>query len=228
MPVAWLCKGFESPTGAQAADAGLLAHEVCAQVAPTLRSGVLSGPSFAQEVARNQPTALVAASEHASVREALVAAFHSPSVRVYANEDIVGVEVGGAVKNVLAIATGLCDGLALGSERPRSVDHRGLAEMTRLGLALGARPDTFMGLSGLGDLVLTATGDLSRNRRVGMLLAQGHTWRKRWNLWAMWPKGLLRAHRGAARTSAGVDMPITRAVVALLDGRLARLKPWPR
>ena len=128
MPVAWLCKGFEAPTGAQAADAGLLAHEVCAQVAPTLRSGVLSGPSFAQEVARNQPTALVAASEHASVREALVAAFHSPSVRVYANEDIVGVEVGGAVKNVLAIATGLCDGLALGLNARAALITRGLAE----------------------------------------------------------------------------------------------------
>ncbi|MDQ6881413.1 MAG: NAD(P)H-dependent glycerol-3-phosphate dehydrogenase, partial [Pseudomonadota bacterium] len=106
-PVAWLCKGFEAPV---ATDFGLLGHEVRAQVAPLLRSGALSGPSFAQEVARGQPTALVAASEHASVRDALVDAFHCAAVRVYANDDLPGVEVGGAVKNVLAIATGLCDG----------------------------------------------------------------------------------------------------------------------
>ena len=149
-PVAWLCKGFEADAG-DAGYSGLLAHEVCAQVAPDLVSGVLSGPSFAQEVARAQPTALVAASQHASVRDALVAAFHSPSLRVYANDDIVGVEVGGAVKNVLAIATGLCDGLQLGLNARAALITRGLAEITRLGLALGARVDTFMGLSGLGD-----------------------------------------------------------------------------
>ena len=166
-PVAWLCKGFEAVAPADSGSFGLLAHEVCAQVAPDLIAGVLSGPSFAQEVARGQPTALVAASRHASVRDALVAAFHSPSLRVYANDDIVGVEVGGAVKNVLAIATGLCDGLNLGLNARAALITRGLAEMTRLGVALGARPDTFMGLSGMGDLVLTATGDLSRNRRVG-------------------------------------------------------------
>ena len=171
-PVAWLCKGFEAPVGA---DDGLLGHEIKAQVAPGLRAGVLSGPSFAQEVARGQPTALVAASEQAEVRDALVAAFHSPSLRIYANDDVPGVEVGGAVKNVLAIATGLCDGLHLGLNARAALITRGLAEMTRLGIALGARADTFMGLSGLGDLVLTATGDLSRNRKVGLLLAQGQS-----------------------------------------------------
>ena len=113
-PVAWLCKGFEAP---RAGAPGLLGHEVRAEVAPRLAGGVLSGPSFAQEVARGQPTALVAASEMAAVRDALVAAFHGPAMRVYANEDVAGVEVGGAVKNVLAIATGLCDGLALGRLR---------------------------------------------------------------------------------------------------------------
>ena len=154
---------------------GLLAHEIQAEVAPGLLAGVLSGPSFAQEVAQGQPTALVAASPHAAVRDALVAAFHGPTLRVYANDDIVGVEVGGAVKNVLAIATGLADGLALGLNARAALITRGLAEMTRLGCALGARADTFMGLSGLGDLVLTATGDLSRNRKVGLLLAQGRS-----------------------------------------------------
>ncbi|MBN9322444.1 MAG: NAD(P)-dependent glycerol-3-phosphate dehydrogenase, partial [Delftia acidovorans] len=175
-PVAWLCKGFEAvPAGASAAAHGLMAHEVCAEVAPDLLCGVLSGPSFAAEVARHQPTALVAASRHAEVNDALVAAFHGDAMRVYANADIVGVEVGGAVKNVLAIATGLCDGLQLGLNARAALITRGLAEMTRLGLALGARTETFMGLSGLGDLVLTATGDLSRNRKVGLLLAQGRT-----------------------------------------------------
>ena len=140
-------------------------HEVQAQVAPQLVCGALSGPSFAQEVANGQPTALVAASAHARVREACIQGFHGRHLRVYANEDVVGVEVGGAVKNVLAIATGLCDGLQLGLNARAALITRGLAEITRLGVALGARAETFMGLSGLGDLVLTATGDLSRNRQ---------------------------------------------------------------
>ena len=221
-PVAWLCKGFEAvPAGANSASFGLLAHEVQAQVAPDLIAGIFSGPSFAQEVALGQPTALVAASAHAAVRDALVKAFHSPSVRVYANEDIVGVEVGGAVKNVLAIATGLCDGLALGLNARAALITRGLAEMTRLGLALGARPDTFMGLSGLGDLVLTATGDLSRNRRVGMLLAQGQTLAQAVESLGHVAEGVYSARTVVQRAQTlGVDMPIAEAAVALLDGRL--------
>ena len=221
-PVAWLCKGFEAVATADSGSFGLLAHEVCAQVAPDLIAGVLSGPSFAQEVARGQPTALVAASRHALVRDALVAAFHSPSLRVYANDDIVGVEVGGAVKNVLAIATGLCDGLNLGLNARAALITRGLAEMTRLGVALGARPDTFMGLSGMGDLVLTATGDLSRNRRVGLLLAQGQSLQQAVDSLGHVAEGVYCARTVAQRAAGlGVDMPITEAVVALLDGRLA-------
>jgi len=221
-PVAWLCKGFEAVAPTDSGAFGLLAHEVCAQVAPDLIAGVLSGPSFAQEVARGQPTALVAASRHASVRDALVAAFHSPSLRVYANDDIVGVEVGGAVKNVLAIATGLCDGLNLGLNARAALITRGLAEMTRLGVALGARPDTFMGLSGMGDLVLTATGDLSRNRRVGLLLAQGQSLQQAVDSLGHVAEGVYCARTVAQRAAGlGVDMPITEAVVALLDGRLA-------
>lgn len=217
-PVAWLCKGFEAPGhGGQ----GLLGHEVQAQVAPQLAAGILSGPSFAQEVARGQPTALVAASDKAHVRTALVAAFHGPQLRVYANDDLPGVEIGGAVKNVLAIATGLCDGLALGLNARAALITRGLAEMTRLGLALGARADTFMGLSGLGDLVLTATGDLSRNRRVGALLAQGRTLQQSLESLGHVAEGVLCARAVVRRAQdAGVDMPISRAVVALLDGRL--------
>ena len=214
-PVAWLCKGFEA-----AAD-GLLGNEVQAQVAPALRGGALTGPSFALEVAREQPTALVAASPHAAVRESLVEAFHGDSLRVYANDDLVGAEVGGAVKNVLAIACGLCDGLSLGLNARAALVTRGLAEMTRLGVALGGRPDTFMGLSGLGDLVLTATGDLSRNRKVGLLLAQGRGLQEAIASLGHVAEGVYCARTVAARAGRlGVAMPIAQAVVDLLDGRL--------
>ncbi len=216
--VAWLCKGFEAGIGTAP---GLMGHEIQSQVAPGLRAGVLSGPSFAQEVAAGQPTALVAASAHASVRDALVEAFHSSSLRVYANDDVVGVEVGGAVKNVLAIATGLCDGLQLGLNARAALITRGLAEMTRLGLALGAKAETFMGLSGLGDLVLTATGDLSRNRRVGMALAQGKTLQQSVDELGHVAEGVYSARTVVQRArSLGVDMPIAQCVVDLLDGRL--------
>jgi len=218
MPVAWLCKGFEAPTSEPF---GLLAHEIQAQVAPDLIAGVLSGPSFALEVARGQPTALVAASGHAAVRDALVAAFHSPTVRVYANDDIVGVEVGGAVKNVLAIATGLCDGLHLGLNARAALITRGLAEMTRLGLALGARAETFMGLSGLGDLVLTATGDLSRNRQVGLALARGQTLQQAVESLGHVAEGVYCARTVVQRAQGlGIEMPIAQSVVALLDGQI--------
>lgn len=218
-PVAWLCKGFEAP---QAHAHGLLGHEVLAEVAPQLAAGVLSGPSFAQEVAQGRPTALVAASESALVRDALVEAFHGPAMRIYANDDVAGVEVGGAVKNVLAIATGLCDGLALGLNARAALVTRGLAEITRLGLALGARADTFMGLSGLGDLVLTCTGDLSRNRRVGLLLAEGRTLQQAVDSLGHVAEGVYSARTVVARAKQlGVEMPIAQAVVDLLDGRLA-------
>ena len=218
-PVAWLCKGFESATEHNAG--GWLPHEVQKQTAPELRCGALSGPSFAQEVAAHQPTALVAASEHTEVRQRLVEAFHSDAMRVYENSDIVGVEVGGAVKNVMAIATGLCDGLALGHNARAALITRGLAEMTRLGLALGAKADTFMGLSGLGDLVLTATGDLSRNRRVGLALAQGKTLAQILSDLGHVAEGVYSARTVTQRArQLGVDMPIAQAVLDLLEGRL--------
>lgn len=217
-PVAWLCKGFEASRDGLP---GLLGHEVQGQVAPSLRAGVLSGPSFAQEVATGQPTALVAASVHADVRDALVAAFHSSTLRVYANDDVVGVEVGGAVKNVMAIATGLCDGLQLGLNARAALITRGLAEMTRLGLALGAKAETFMGLSGLGDLVLTATGDLSRNRRVGLALAHGQTLEQAVTALGHVAEGVYCARTVVQRAqSLGVDMPIAHSVVELLDGHI--------
>ena len=222
VPVAWLSKGFEAvPADAPAGSHGLLGNEVCAQVAPQLHAGVLSGPSFAQEVARHQPTALVAASRHADVRDALVSAFHGNNLRVYANDDITGVEVGGAVKNVLAIATGLCDGLNLGLNARAALVTRGLAEMTRLGVALGAQHDTFMGLSGLGDLVLTATGDLSRNRKIGLLLAQGKSLQEAVQSLGHVAEGVYSARTVLQRAQKlGVEMPITETVVALLDGSM--------
>jgi glycerol-3-phosphate dehydrogenase (NAD(P)+) len=198
-----------------------MGHEIRAAVAPQLAGGALSGPSFALEVARGQPSALVAASESAAVRDALVAAFHGPALRIYANDDLAGVEVGGAVKNVLAIATGLCDGLALGLNARAALITRGLAEMTRLGVALGAHAETFMGLSGLGDLVLTATGDLSRNRRVGLLLAQGQSLPQAVASLGHVAEGVYCAHTVVERAARlGVEMPIASAVVDLLDGRL--------
>lgn len=218
--VLWLCKGFE-------ADTGRLGHEIARELQPGMRVGVLSGPSFAQEVASGRPTALVAASEDAELAQAAVDAFHGERLRVYTSADPVGVEVGGAVKNVLAIAVGVCDGLshaapdAPGLNARAALITRGLAEMMRLGLALGARPETFMGLSGLGDLVLTATGDLSRNRRVGLMLAEGLALPDILARLGHVAEGVYSAPTVLARArAAGVDMPITEGMVALLDGRL--------
>lgn len=224
VPVAWLCKGFEpaAPVApGQPPGVGLMPHEIQRQVAPELLAGALSGPSFAQEVARGQPTALVAASHHLRVRQALVAGFHGATLRVYGNDDLVGVEVGGAVKNVLAIATGLADGLNLGLNARAALITRGLAEMARLGVALGGRQESFMGLSGLGDLVLTATGDLSRNRRIGLLLAEGKTLDDALRSLGHVAEGVYSARTVWQRAcQLGVEMPITECVVALLDGAL--------
>jgi glycerol-3-phosphate dehydrogenase (NAD(P)+) len=228
--VLWLCKGFEAGTG-------LLGHEIAREVQPRLRVGILSGPSFAQEVAAGQPTALVAASEDEALAQAAVEVFHSERLRVYTSADPVGVEVGGAVKNVMAIAVGTADGLRLKAEcggqaadlgnapglnARAALITRGLAEMLRLGVALGARAETFMGLSGIGDLVLTATGDLSRNRRVGLLLAEGLPLAQILRELGHVAEGVYSAPTVLARArERGVDMPITEAVVAVLDGRLS-------
>ena len=188
-----------------------------------LRMAPCSGLDLIRQVRESERAALpiIIISGDADVRDAMVRAFHGPSLRVYANDDMVGVEVGGAVKNVLAIATGLCDGLQLGLNARAALITRGLAEITRLGLALGARADTFMGLSGLGDLVLTATGDLSRNRKVGLLLAQGQTLQQAVDSLGHVAEGVYCARTVVQRARhLGVDMPIAEAVVALLDGAL--------
>jgi len=212
--VLWLCKGFQEGTG-------LLGHEVARLARPGSSTpvGVLSGPSFAQEVARGQPAALVAASSDPALCQRAVDILHGERLRIYSSNDPVGVEVGGAVKNVLAIATGIADGMQLGMNARAALITRGLAEMTRLGVALGARGDTFMGLSGLGDLVLTATGDLSRNRRVGLLLAQGLPLERILLELGHVAEGVACAATVVRRAHVcGVDMPITEAVVQVLEG----------
>ena len=167
MRLAWATKGFE-------ADSGLLPHQVAREVLGSSRAvAVLSGPTFAREVGQGLPTAMTIASADAGFAGALASRLSSANFRAYTSTDIVGVEVGGAVKNVLAVGAGLSDGLGFGANTRVALITRGLAEMMRLGVALGAQRGTFMGLAGLGDLVLTCTDDQSRNRRFGLLLAAG-------------------------------------------------------
>ena len=211
VPVVWLCKGFEAETAQ-------LPHQVVAESLPQdFRSGVLSGPSFALEVARGLPTALTLASNDAEFAEQTALSLHHARLRIYSSTDIVGVEVGGAVKNVLAIAAGISDGMGFGHNARAALITRGLAEMTRLGLKLGGCAETLSGLSGAGDLILTCTGDLSRNRQVGMLLAQqlalpdilhqlGHV--------AEGVYTVREVYRMARRLQ--VDMPICAAVYSVL------------
>ncbi|KGD14897.1 NAD-dependent glycerol-3-phosphate dehydrogenase family protein [Burkholderia pseudomallei MSHR4377] len=210
----WVCKGFE-------ADTRRLPHQMVAEELPDHASyGVLSGPSFAREVAQGLPVALTVASASAACRERTLAAFHHGAMRIYTGDDVVGVEVGGAVKNVLAIATGIADGLGLGLNARAALVTRGLAEMSRLGVALGGRAETFTGLTGLGDLILTATGDLSRNRSVGLQLAAGRSLDDILAALGHVAEGVrcARAVLSIAR-ERGVDMPITEAVCAVLfDG----------
>ena len=212
-----LCKGFEQGSS-------LLPHDVAqAVLGSQIPFGVLSGPSFAQEVARGLPCALAMASTSSSLCEQVVTAVHSQALRIYSTDDVVGVEVGGAVKNIMAIATGIIDGMGFGANARAALITRGLAEITRLGVALGGRSETFMGLAGVGDLLLTCTGDLSRNRQVGLGLAQGK------------PLAAIVAELGhvaegvrcaavvrALAQTYGIDMPISAAVAGVLfDGDAA-------
>lgn len=215
LPLLWVCKGFE-------AGSGKLPHQVVQEEMPGVPCGVLSGPSFAQEVAGGQPTAITLAARDADFARAMAQELHGGHLRIYASDDLVGAEVGGAVKNILAIATGVCDGLQLGLNARAALVTRGLAEIARLGVALGARKETFMGLAGVGDLILTCTGDLSRNRRVGLGLAAGKSLEQVLADLGHVAEGVptaLEVDRLAARL--GVDMPITAAVAAVLQGRVA-------
>ena len=216
VPLIWLCKGFETGTG-------LLPHQIVAAVLGARAvCGALSGPSFALEVARGLPCALTLASRNAVFARAAASTLHGGRLRVYYSADVTGVEIGGAVKNVMAIAVGIADGLGLGQNARAALITRGLAEITRLGVALGGKAQTFMGLAGAGDLILTATGDLSRNRRVGQELARGRPLADILGGLGHVAEGVHSA-RGVLRLAARhrVDMPITQAVNAVLDGRLA-------
>jgi len=213
-PLLWLCKGFEQGSAA-------LPHEIVAAAGVRAPSGALSGPSFALEVARGLPCALTLASVNASFAAGTAGLLHGGRLRVYHSDDLVGVEIGGAVKNVLAIAVGICDGLGLGQNARAALITRGLAELARLGAALGGRPETIMGLTGAGDLILTATGDLSRNRRVGLELAAGKPLRRIVAELGHVAEGVHSARATLARArGVGADMPITSAVSAVLEGQL--------
>lgn len=214
LPLVWVCKGFEAGTGK-------LPHQVVIEVLGSeVVCGALSGPSFAEEVASGQPTAVALAANHPEFARETARNLHTTRLRIYANDDLVGVEVGGAVKNVLAIATGVCDGLGLGLNSRAALMTRGLAEIARLGVALGGRRETFMGLAGMGDLILTCTGSLSRNRRVGLGLAESKSLAQILDELGHVAEGVYTA-REVERLAGeqGIDMPISTAVSAVLDGR---------
>ncbi len=213
-PVVWLCKGFEPQTAR-------LPHQIAVEVLdPGTAYGALSGPSFALEVARGLPAALTLASADARFCEVTARALHAARLRVYFSTDLTGVEVGGAVKNVMAIATGIADGLGLGANARAALITRGLAEITRLGVKMGGRPETFTGLTGAGDLILTCTGDLSRNRHVGLALAQGKKLDDILRQLGHVAEGVYTAAAVERRAlELGIDMPITQAVCAVLFGR---------
>ncbi len=218
-PLVWLCKGFEEGSG-------LLPHQIVEEVlGGDARCGALSGPSFAAEVARGMPCALTLAARDAAFARESAALLHGGRMRVYYSADLVGVEIGGAVKNVMAIAAGISDGLGMGLNARAALITRGLAEIARLGAAFGGSPETLFGLAGAGDLILTATGDLSRNRRVGLELARGRKLAEILADLGHVAEGV-RSAREVARIAAarGVDMPLTDAVNAVLEGKLTPAK----
>jgi glycerol-3-phosphate dehydrogenase (NAD(P)+) len=215
-PFLWACKGVEPDTHA-------LMHEVvaaeCVQAPP---HGLVSGPSFAREVVAGLPTALTVASSDADFAGRAVTWFHGAGMRAYSNPDVVGVELGGALKNVLAIACGATDGLGFGANARAAVITRGLAELMRLGHAMGGLPQTFMGLAGMGDLVLTCTDDQSRNRRLGLALARGLSPEAACEEIGQAVEGLRTARAAKALAARyGVDMPIVEQVHAVLYEGLA-------
>jgi glycerol-3-phosphate dehydrogenase (NAD(P)+) len=209
--LAWATKGFEAASGK-------LPHQVAREVLGTERAiAVLSGPTFAREVGAGLPTAMTVASPDAAFAEALARDLSSTRFRAYTSTDIVGVEVGGAVKNVLAVGAGLSDGLGFGANTRVALITRGLVEMTRLGTALGAQRETFMGLAGLGDLVLSCTDDQSRNRRFGLLLAAGRNLEEARSEIGQAVEGFVAAravHSVAARM--GIEMPLCEGVYRVL------------
>lgn len=215
LPLLWACKGFDP-------EDGYLPHQIVAEtVSAGTLSGVLSGPSFAEEVAAGLPAAITLASPHPAFARETARALHGHRLRLYSSTDLVGVEIAGALKNVIAIATGLSDQLGLGFNARAALITRGLAEIARLGVVLGGRSETFMGLSGLGDLVLTCTGPLSRNYRVGQGLGRGETLAEILEKLGHVAEGVTSAASAAALARHHqVEMPITEAVQGVLAGAL--------
>ncbi|MDN5849831.1 MAG: NAD(P)-dependent glycerol-3-phosphate dehydrogenase [Nitrococcus sp.] len=213
--VAWATKGLETGTGDPL-------HCSAERILPGRVLAVLSGPSFAREVAKGLPTAVTVASRDGAFAQELAAAFHNASFRVYTSDDVLGVELGGAVKNVLAIATGMADGLGMGANARAGLITRGLAELRRLGRAMQARSETFMGLSGVGDLILTCTDDQSRNRRLGLALGQGLQAATALRQIGQTVEGL-RTSADVYRlaTKVGIEMPICEQVHLVLSGQLS-------
>ena len=213
MPILWACKGFDKITGK-------LPHETVGQLMgtkPNIHFGALSGPSFALEVAKGLPCALTLAANDLDFAREMTAQLNGPALRIYSSDDLLGVELGGALKNVMAIAAGIGDGMQLGLNARAALITRGLAEIVRLGVAMGGKPETFMGLTGLGDLVLTATGELSRNRAVGVQLAQGKSLDAVLASLGHVAEGVNSAQTALALARRyAVDMPITEAVNAVL------------
>ena len=215
--IAWATKGFEPRSG-------LLLHEVAAAVLPGRDLAVLSGPSFAGEVAHGLPTAVTIAATRPTHGERLAGYLHGEAFRAYTSADLVGVQVGGAAKNVMAIAAGIADGLGFGANSRAALITRGLAEITRLGLALGGRPETFMGLAGLGDLTLTCTDNQSRNRRMGLALARGLTIDEARAEIGQEVEGVATAREVWRKSrTLGVEMPITEQTYKVLYEGLAPL-----
>ena len=209
------CKGIEPNTLT-------LNHRLVEEYLPGAPVAVLSGPSFAREVAEGLPTAVTIASQNPSVAAEFSTLFHCEVFRTYTHDDIVGVQVGGAVKNVMAIAAGIADGLRYGANTRAALIARGLAEIMRLGQAMGGRVDTFMGLAGLGDLALTCTDDQSRNRRVGLALAQGKTPQQAMAEIGQAVEGLHTTRVVCALAEKyAVDMPISRQVQNVIEGRVS-------
>ncbi len=211
VPLIWACKGLEAGTAKLPHE---IVHEEIGRDAPC---GVLTGPSFAAEVGRGLPTAVCLAATDRAFAERWVQVLHQPRLRMYANTDLIGAEIGGGLKNVMAIAAGVSDGMGLGLNARAALITRGLAEISRLGQSLGARPETLMGLAGMGDLILTCTGDLSRNRRVGLALAQGKSLPDILRELGHVAEGVSTTREAiglAARQQ--VEMPITEAIDALL------------
>lgn len=210
-PIIWVCKGLEAGTA-------MLPHQVVAEeLGEDALCGALTGPSFAEEVAKGLPLAITLASSNADFARDMALELHSARFRIYANDDLPGAEVGGAVKNIMAIATGICDGLGFGYNARAALMTRGLAEIARLGVALGGHPATFMGLAGMGDLILTCTGDLSRNRQVGLALAAGKKLPQILADLGHVAEGVSTAREVAhLADKLGIDMPITQAVNSIL------------